>query len=95
MLFTLNDIDSTPEDELRQEEVVQACSISPPVQRLDGKQDKRAPPYVCVAQPLLQFAFYTEGFKIKLFDMGGGQSFQFVSSVSLLLKNIYTHTCLP
>ncbi|KAJ5368490.1 uncharacterized protein N7496_008250 [Penicillium cataractarum] len=69
MLFTLNGIDPTPEDELRQKEDVKARSISSPVQRLDGKQDKWSPPYLCVVQPLLPFAFYTEGFKIKLSDM--------------------------
>ncbi|KAI1283497.1 putative serine protein kinase [Xylaria sp. FL0933] len=53
MLFTLHDINSKPEDELRQKEDVQAGSISPPVERLDGKQDKWAPPYLCIAQPLV------------------------------------------
>ncbi|KAK5673725.1 hypothetical protein LTS12_029769, partial [Elasticomyces elasticus] len=75
ILFTLNDVDSTPEDVLRQEEDVQARSISPPVQRLDGKQDKWAPRYLCVAQPLVPFTCYTEGFKVKLSDMGGAYFF--------------------
>ncbi|KAI2707809.1 hypothetical protein CBS147354_9433 [Penicillium roqueforti] len=43
ILFTLNDIDSTPEDLLRQEEDVQSRSISPPVQRLDV-------PFTCYAE---------------------------------------------
>ncbi|KAJ5458844.1 hypothetical protein N7530_010788 [Penicillium desertorum] len=43
ILFTLNNIDSTPGDLLRQEEDVQARSISPPIQRLDGRKDKWAP----------------------------------------------------
>lgn len=73
ILFALNDIDSTPEDVLRQEEDVQARSISPPVERLDGKQDKWAPRYLCVAKPLLPFTCSTEGYKVKLSDMGGGQ----------------------
>ncbi|KAJ5432360.1 uncharacterized protein N7458_011516 [Penicillium daleae] len=55
ILFTLNDIDSTPEDVLRQEEGVQARSISPP--------------------PLLPFTCSTEGFKVKLSDMGGAYFF--------------------
>ncbi|KAI0456349.1 serine protein kinase [Xylaria acuta] len=71
MLFSLSDINSKPEDELRQKEDVQAGSISPPVQRLDGKQDKWAPPYLCIAQPLVYPTDYTEGFKIKSSDMGG------------------------
>lgn len=82
ILFTLNDIDSTPEDVLRQEEDVQTRSISPPVQRLDSRQDKWAPRYLCVAQPLVPFTCYAESFKVKLSDMGGGQSFQFRLSVS-------------
>lgn len=72
MLFALNGIDSQPEQVLRQEEDEQAESISPPVRRLDGKQDKWAPRYLCVAQPLTAFTNYASGFKIKLSDMGGG-----------------------
>ena len=75
ILFTLNNIDSTPEDVLRQEEDIQAELISPPVQRLDGKEDKWAPRYLSVAQPLVPFTCYTEGFKVKLSDMGGGEFF--------------------
>lgn len=74
MLFTLSYIDSTPEDSLRQQEDVQTQSISPPVERRDGKQDKWARAYLCVAQPLAPFTPYTEGFKLKLSDLGAGQS---------------------
>lgn len=70
MLFTLGDINSKPEDVLRQEEDVQARLIPPPVQRLDGKQDKWAPRYLRVAQSLAPFTYHGEGFKIKLSDMG-------------------------
>lgn len=73
MLFTLDNVDSMPEDVLRQEEDVQSRSISPPVERLDGKQDRWAPRYLCVAQPLVPFTYHGDGFKIKLSDMGGGQ----------------------
>lgn len=75
ILFPLIDVDSTPEELLLQEEDVQARSISPPVQRLDGKQDKWAPQYLCVAQPLVPFTYYAEGFKVKLSDMGGAYFF--------------------
>ncbi|OJI85942.1 hypothetical protein ASPTUDRAFT_114682 [Aspergillus tubingensis CBS 134.48] len=75
ILFTLKDLNSTPEEVLRQEENVEAESISPPVQRLDGKQDKWAPRYLCVAQPLSPFTHYAEGFKVKLSDMGGAYFF--------------------
>lgn len=89
ILFTLNDIDSNPEDVLRQKEDVQARSISPPVERLDGKEDKWAPQYLCVGQPLVPFTRYTEGFKVKLSDMGGGQSLP-----TFLVAHIHTHTYL-
>jgi non-specific serine/threonine protein kinase len=77
ILFTVNNIDSTPEDVLRQEEDIQAGLISPPVQRLDGKEDKWAPRYLCIAHPLSPFTYYAEGFKVKLSDMGGGESLLF------------------
>lgn len=81
ILFTLNNIDSIPEDMLRQGEDMQARLISPPVKRLDGKEDKWAPRYLCVAQPLVPFTCYAEGFKVKLSDMGGGESLPFRLSV--------------
>jgi non-specific serine/threonine protein kinase len=81
MLFTLDDIDSTPKDVLRQEEDVAARLVSPLVQRVDGKEDKWAPGYLCVAQPLVPFTCYAEGFKVKLSDMGGGESLQLPLSV--------------
>ena len=72
MLFALDNINSKPENVLQQDEDVQARSISPPVQRLDGKQDRWAPRYLCIAQTLGPFTYYAEGFTIKLSDMGGG-----------------------
>ena len=72
MLFPLHEVDSRSEDGLRQQEDEKSRSISPPVQRIDDKDDKWAPRYLCIAQPLAQFANYDEGFKIKLSDMGGG-----------------------
>ncbi|KAI2615149.1 serine protein kinase [Hypoxylon sp. NC1633] len=71
IFFTLDNIDSKPEDELRQKEDVQARSISEPVQRLDGKQDRWAPRYLCVAKPLVPSTPCDEGSGIKLADMGG------------------------
>ena len=72
MLFTLDDIDAKPEEVLQQKVDVDSGSISPPVRRLDGKQDKWAPRYLSVVQPLAAFTRYSEGFKIKLSDMSGG-----------------------
>ena len=74
ILFSLDDLDSTPEHLLPQEKDVEARSISSSVQRLDGRPDKWAPQYLCVAQPLAPFTSNTEAFKVKLSDMGGGQS---------------------
>lgn len=88
-LFTLNNIHLTPEDVLRQKEDVQARSISPTVQKLDGKQDKWAPRYLCAAQSFVPFTCCTEGFKVKLSDMGGGQSLLFY--LFLYSMNIYSY----
>ncbi|KGQ05656.1 Serine/threonine-protein kinase SRPK [Beauveria bassiana D1-5] len=71
MLFSLQDLESATEDHLWQEQDVQGRSISPPVQRLDGKQDLWAPRYLCISQPLSEFTCYEGEFKIKLADMGG------------------------
>lgn len=40
ILFALSDISSKPEELLRQDKSAEAETISPPVERLDGKQDK-------------------------------------------------------
>ncbi|KAF5615020.1 dis1-suppressing kinase dsk1 [Fusarium tjaetaba] len=71
ILFSVQSIDSLDEASLRQEENVQAKSISPPVERLDGKQDKWAPRYLCLAQPLAPYASVSENLRVKLSDMGG------------------------
>ncbi|CAK7267271.1 hypothetical protein SEPCBS119000_002457 [Sporothrix epigloea] len=81
MLFCLDDIDSVPEDRLRQtkktqkEYNVRVDSISPPIERLDGKTDLWAPRYLCSAHPLSAFTKYTAGFKIKLSDLGSAYFF--------------------
>ncbi|KXJ93735.1 kinase-like domain-containing protein [Microdochium bolleyi] len=60
MLFALQNLDTQPEDALRQDSQ-DKTSISAPVQRLDGKQDRWAPRYLCVAQPLALFASHLGG----------------------------------
>ncbi|CAK7272649.1 hypothetical protein SEPCBS119000_005238, partial [Sporothrix epigloea] len=76
MLFSLDDIDSVPEDQLCQKE--ETCtedemfeSICPLAERSDGEADICTPRYLCIAQPLTAFVKHTAGFKIKLSDMGG------------------------
>lgn len=72
ILFPLCDgIDTQPEEALRQALDVESRSISPPVRRLDGKQDQWAPQYLCVAQPLSEHANTSENFRVKLSDLGG------------------------
>ncbi|CAK7267273.1 hypothetical protein SEPCBS119000_002458 [Sporothrix epigloea] len=81
MLFSLDNIDSVPEDQLRQTEEtwkeynVGVDSMSPPVERLDGKTDLWAPRYLCSAHPLSAFTKYRAGFKIKLSDLGSAYFF--------------------
>lgn len=95
ILFALDDIDSKPEDVLRQEEDIQSRSISAPVQRLDGKQDIWAPRYLYVAQPLVPSTYYAKGFKIKLSDMGGGQSLSIICFFFYFITKICIYTVLP
>ncbi|KAF5974336.1 CMGC SRPK kinase [Fusarium coicis] len=71
ILFSVQSIDFLDETSLRQEENVQAKSISPLVERLDGKQDKWAPRYLCLAQPLAPYTSVSESLRVKLSDMGG------------------------
>ncbi|KAL2885249.1 serine protein kinase [Ceratocystis lukuohia] len=75
ILFVANDISSLSEEVLRQAEDVETYSISKPVERLDGKEDKWAPKYLCVGQPLVPFTNHGEGFKVKLSDLGGSYFF--------------------
>ncbi|KAL4985766.1 kinase-like domain-containing protein [Aspergillus falconensis] len=64
LAFLHENVNWMPEDVLWQEE-----------DRLDGKQDKWAPQYLYVAQSLVPFTSYSEGFKVKLSDMGGAYLF--------------------
>jgi non-specific serine/threonine protein kinase len=77
ILFVVNSIDPYDEATLRQKENAETYSISPPVERLDGKQDKWAPRYLCLAQPLAPYARFPKNFQVKLSDMGGGKSLLF------------------
>ena len=73
MLFALRGIDMQGEDVLRQKEDGTGNSTSPPVERLDRKHDLWAPPYLCIAQPLVSLTPFLDNFTIKLSDMGGGK----------------------
>ncbi|KAI3321373.1 serine protein kinase [Xylariaceae sp. AK1471] len=75
MLFALDYIVTKPEDVLWQEESVESESISPPVRRLDGKEDLWAPRHLCAGQSLAPFVNYAGDFTIKLSDMGGAYFF--------------------
>lgn len=78
MLFALDgNIDSLPEDLLLQTEDMKndsmGRSLSPPVERLDGKVDLWAPRYLCVGKPLVDLTNCTDNLTIKLSDFGGGR----------------------
>lgn len=74
MLFTLKDLGDVEDDKLKQDEKYKWGSISPPVERKDGKVDKWAPRYLAVPRPLDEFADIDKDFRIKLSDMGAGGS---------------------
>ncbi|KAI1320142.1 serine protein kinase [Xylariaceae sp. FL0255] len=88
VLFALDDIGSVSEDLLRQGEVVRdgaiTGSLSPPVERIDGKEDRWAPRYLCVGKPLADFTNYMGNLKIKLSDMGGAYFFKEPSSKPII-----------
>ena len=86
ILFALDDINSKPEDVFQQEE----NTASPPVQRLDGKDDPWAPRYLYIAQPLVLFTPYIKGFKVKLSDMGGGKYLSISVNIAVLYLNPVT-----
>ncbi|CAG8225222.1 unnamed protein product [Penicillium salamii] len=75
ILFVLDNVEAAPEDLLLREEDMLTTWRSAPVQRLDDKQDKWAPQYLYVAQPLVSPTCYSRGFKVKLSDMGGAYFF--------------------
>lgn len=69
LLFGLDErVHSKPEEEMKQQ------SASEPIVRLDGKQDKWAPRYICDAESLASFVNLdiAGGLKVKLSDLGEG-----------------------
>ncbi|CAG8067215.1 unnamed protein product [Penicillium salamii] len=75
ILFVLDNVEAAPEDLLLREEDMLTTWCSAPVQRLDDKQDKWAPQYLYVAQPLVSPTCYSRESKVKLSDMGGAYFF--------------------
>jgi hypothetical protein len=59
---------------LSQKESVRPGPASEKVQRVDGKEDKWAPKFLHVAQALASFTRIADRFKVKLSDLGGGES---------------------
>lgn len=84
ILFTLNDLCHVDERELRQDANYKWGSISPLVERLDGRKDK-SPDYLAVPQPLAKYADISRDFKVKLSDFGGGK-YTFLSSCSFSMN---------
>lgn len=72
VLLGVKDLDSVPEDELRQD-MREEIGISWPIQRLDRKEDKWAPRYLAVPQPLAaKYIDIGPSLTAKLSDLGGG-----------------------
>lgn len=72
VLLGAKDLDSVPEDELRQD-MREEIGISGPIQRLDGKEDKWAPRYLAVPQPLAaKYIDIGPSLTAKLSDLGSG-----------------------
>jgi serine/threonine protein kinase len=88
ILFTLKDLKHVDDNKVHQDGNYKWGSISPPVQRKDGKIDKWAPTYLAVPQPLDELADISPQFKIKLSDLGGGQYFY---TLLPLLYFLYTN----
>jgi serine/threonine protein kinase len=74
ILFALKDLSNVSENSLKQDENYHSGSLSPPVERLGGKQDKWAPKYLVEPQPLDEYTDIGEDFVVKLSDFGGGKS---------------------
>jgi serine/threonine protein kinase len=72
LLFTLKNLEHIDVSKIRQDKNYKFGSISPPVERLDGKVDKWSPRYLAVPQPLYELADIGSRLKVKLSDLGGG-----------------------
>jgi serine/threonine protein kinase len=75
LLFAATDIQSVEESRLSQEDVDPSSLV--PLERLDGKVDLWAPPYLALNQPIaefveLDFVEQDPNFVLKISDMGGG-----------------------
>lgn len=80
MLFALKDLSDVQEGDLQQDMNYRFGSLSPPLERLDGKTDKWAPKYLTVPQPLEEYTNIGKDFVVKLSDFGGGNcSLHYVS----------------
>ncbi|KAF1951326.1 kinase-like protein [Byssothecium circinans] len=66
LLFSIGDISSVKEDELKQDE----ASTAVPIQRLDGKADRWAPTNLYLAQSLHDHLHIGPGLHVKLSDLG-------------------------
>ena len=69
MLFAISDVTSVGEDRLRQSE----NTISTPLRRLDGKEDRWAPKYLALGQSLHEYVDLERTVTVKLSDLGAGE----------------------
>jgi serine/threonine protein kinase len=83
MLFTVKDLKAFDPNVLGQDENFEGGAFSPPVERLDRKDDKWAPRYLAVCQPLTGFINIGPDFGIKLSDFGGCKSY-YLDQIAIL-----------
>ena len=69
LLLSIKDISSVEEDSLSQGHM--DGSVSQPLLRLDGKEDRWAPKYLAESMPLAEFVDFSPQLVVKLSDMGG------------------------
>lgn len=70
MLFTAARLKAATEAQLKHDLEGQRVRL----QRIDGQQDKWAPRYLCLPQPLYEYVDFDKPVHIKLSDLGGGMS---------------------
>ena len=65
LLFSIPSLDEMDEERLKQNE----AETTEPLRRLDGKQDKWAPKYLALGQPLHEYVNISPDFRIKISDL--------------------------
>jgi serine/threonine protein kinase len=74
LLFSISDINSLSEEELKQDQSQQDQSTTPELlERLDGKEDKWAPRYLFLGQSVHKYVNTGPEMLVKISDLGAGR----------------------